>query len=171
MGGAQAKQRRSISRLHDDELSCVLPFLSLSELNRLVRCSKRFRTVVTSMRGLGFHLEGGATVLPPPSSVLSKHVASIRLRRLRTSDVLAQDILRRLKDYPHLTAMHLGATTNNDLDAAALIHGQSEGQVIEALKAVADATDVVQCAPVLHGTIPRARLGLLRRRRSDAAAD
>jgi hypothetical protein len=42
---AYANDLQSISRLHDDALSCVLPFLSLPELSRLVQCSRRFNGV------------------------------------------------------------------------------------------------------------------------------
>jgi hypothetical protein len=72
---------RSLSRLHDDELSCLLPFLSLSDLAQFVRCNHRFNGVARKERSRGLHLEGGASVAPVPTSVLSHHITSIRMQR------------------------------------------------------------------------------------------
>jgi hypothetical protein len=66
-------------RLHDDELSCVLPFLSLADLAQLVRCSHRFCFVARKERSRSLHLKGGAIIAPSPSSDLSHHVSSLHL--------------------------------------------------------------------------------------------
>jgi hypothetical protein len=121
MGGAQTKQRRSIARLHDDELSCVLPFLSLADLAQLVRCSRRFNCVARKEHSRGLHLEGEATIAPLSSSPLSHHVTSVRLHRRDKSRVfVSRQTLRHLKDCPRLTALDL--TVSDYSDAAALMH-------------------------------------------------
>jgi hypothetical protein len=132
---AHAKQRRSIARLHDDELSCILPFLTLSELSRFACCSRSFKSVVSTHRCLGLTFYGDACVEQIPSSVLGKHVSTIGLRRCGASTAfITRKTLRLLKDCPQLTAMQLHVMKCED--AAALMEGQSVEATVEALKAV-----------------------------------
>jgi hypothetical protein len=58
---AYGNHPQSISRLHDDELSCVLTFLSLKDLTQLVRCSRRFNAVARKERSRELHLRGSAS--------------------------------------------------------------------------------------------------------------
>jgi len=98
---AYAINQQSISRLHDDELSCVLPFLSLPDLAQLVRCSRRFNALARKERSRGLQLKGGSTIVPPSSSTLKHHVASLHLERSSDSDApLTLDVLRRLRGLP-----------------------------------------------------------------------
>jgi hypothetical protein len=100
-GGAQAKQRRSISRLHDDELSCILPVLPLKDLSQLVRCSRRFNAAAKKERSFGRHLHCFANGVPLVSSVLSHHVTSIRVwRHHGASARIMFDSLRLLRQLP-----------------------------------------------------------------------
>jgi hypothetical protein len=100
--------RSAIALLHGDELSCVLAFSALRDLMRLVCCSHRFHAVVSTVRCLGLHLKGGATIVPPSSSTLSHHVTSLHLERPSHSDApLTRDILRQLRGLPRLTALQL----------------------------------------------------------------
>jgi hypothetical protein len=117
MNVAHALHPRSIARLHDDELSCLLRFLSLSDLARLVRCTRRFNALARKERCRGLHLEGDASVAPLPSSSLSHHVTSLRVRLHRGKDESAHFIMRQW-----------------DMDA--LMQGQAEWQTAAGLKAV-----------------------------------
>jgi hypothetical protein len=131
---AYANHPRSISRLHDDELSCVLAFLSLSDLALLVRCSRRFNAVARKERDRGLRLEGDASIAPLVSSSLRHHVSSIRVHRRQSNEFVTLHTLRLLKDCPQLTALQLSLCTVED--AAALLEGQSAKQAVEALKAM-----------------------------------
>ena len=74
---ASANHLRSLSRLHDDELSCVLSFLLLMDLSQLVRCNRRFNAVAKKERSRGLHLEGGEHCAGAAvSSQPSRHVAA-----------------------------------------------------------------------------------------------
>jgi hypothetical protein len=121
--------------LHDDELSCLLPFLSLADLAHLVRCSRRFSTVLRKRRSLQFHLNCDASVVPMPSSVLTHHVTSIELRhRGVDASIVTRSILQRLQDCPQLTSLQLEVLF--PADEKALMQDESAAQVVEALKAV-----------------------------------
>jgi hypothetical protein len=99
---AYANNPQSISRLHDDELSCVLPFLSLPKLAQLVRCSRRFNGLARKERSRDLHLEGESTIAPLPSSGLSHHMTSIRLQRFSEArPPVTRTTLRQLRALPH----------------------------------------------------------------------
>jgi hypothetical protein len=135
MDTAYANNPQSISRLHDDELLCMLGFLLLKDLAQLVRCSRRFNGVARKERSLDLRLMGGASAVPVPSSMLSHHVTTFRLHNCYDSDVFfTQDTLRVLKNCPHLTALELMCM--DAVEAAALLEGEPNEQSIEALKAV-----------------------------------
>jgi hypothetical protein len=53
---AYGDRPRSISRLHDDELTCVLSILPLEELAVVVRCSRRFNGIARRERGRALHI-------------------------------------------------------------------------------------------------------------------
>jgi hypothetical protein len=124
---AYANNPRSISCLHDDELSCVLPFLSLVDLSQLVRCSRRFNSAARKERGRGLQLEGDAAIAPFSSSPLNHHVSSVALRRHYTSAMfVTQQTLRNLKDSRQLTALSLELP--NHMDSDKLMQGQATEQ-------------------------------------------
>jgi hypothetical protein len=104
IGTAYANNSHSISRLHDDELSCVLPFLSLADLTRMVRCSRHFNALARKEHSRGLHLEGDAAtgIVPLPSSTISHHITSLQLEYEVT-----RDTLRQLYGLPQLTALQL----------------------------------------------------------------
>jgi hypothetical protein len=94
--------------LHDDELSSVFSFLELEQLARLVRCNRRFHTVARKERCRGLHLEGDASVVPHPSSVLNHHIASFHLEHKFNKDArITRAMLRELRCFPHLTVLRL----------------------------------------------------------------
>jgi hypothetical protein len=129
--------RRSISRLHDDELACVLPFLSLTDLAQLVRCSRRFCAVAHKERShcRGLHLKGGANIVPPSSSTLKHHVASLHLERPSDYDApLTRDVLHQLRGLPRLTALQL--TLADDAAVNHLMQGLSADNAAAELRAV-----------------------------------
>jgi hypothetical protein len=123
---------RSVARLHDDELSCVLPFLSLAELSQLVRCSRRFNRLARKERSRGLHVQGDTEVGPSLlSSFLGHHVTSLQLECCAngvsavTRAVLNQ--LRSLKLLPQLTAVDLHLVSiGPDDDATAAASLESE---------------------------------------------
>jgi hypothetical protein len=127
---------RSISRLHDDELSCVLPFLALKDLAQLVRCSRRFNGVARKERNRGLRLKGDAAVVPLLlTSVLSHHVSSLHLNHYFSSDApVTRDTLRRLCDLPRLTALQLSLQTDESVNL--LMQGLSPETAAAALRAV-----------------------------------
>jgi hypothetical protein len=136
-GGSHAhgNHPRSISRLHDDELSCVLPFLELKDLAQLVRCSRRFNTVARKERSRGLQLEGGPNIAPLSSSALSHHISSLHLakdRRFMTP--LNRDVLRQLRDLSRLTALQL--TLYDDAAVGHFMRGLSRANAAAALRAV-----------------------------------
>ena len=105
---AYANHPRSISRLHDDELACVLPFLALKQLARLVRCSRRFNAVVRKERSRGLHWRGGANIAQGPSSSLRHHISSLHLdRTFNRNTMVTRDTLQRLHGLPRLTSLQL----------------------------------------------------------------
>jgi hypothetical protein len=65
--------------VHDDELSCVLPFLSLADLAQLVRCSRRFNGVARKERSRGPQLESDANPAVLLLSAVGHHVSSLHL--------------------------------------------------------------------------------------------
>jgi hypothetical protein len=128
---------RSITRLHDDELSCLLPFLSLSDLAQLVRCARRFNAVARKERSRGLELEGGSNIVPLPSSALSHHIISLHLERRRHISAprrrLTRDTLKQLRDLPALTALQL--TLRNDAAVDHFMDGLSLDNAAAELRA------------------------------------
>jgi hypothetical protein len=132
---ADESEERRIERLHDDELSCVLPFLSLADLVQLVRCGRRFNAVARKERSRNFPLEGCATIVPPPSSSLSHHVTSLHLlRHLDSAAPVTRGTLQQLRDLPRLTDLQL--TFEQDEDVDPLLQGLSPDNAAAALRAV-----------------------------------
>jgi hypothetical protein len=121
--------------LHDDELVCVLPFLSLKDLSRLVRCSRRFHGVVRKERSRELHFRGDATIVPLPFSVLSHHVASLQLEdEFNGNPRITRAVLRRLRDLPRLTALNL--TLDDTAAVGYFMRGLSPETAVAALRAV-----------------------------------
>jgi hypothetical protein len=120
---------RSLARLHDDELSCVLPFLSLPDLSQWVRCSRRFNSLARKERSRGLHVEGDAEIVPSLlSSTLGHHIISLDLgchdSGMSAVTRAALNQLRSLKLLPQLTALELrlvsiGTGPDDDATAAA----------------------------------------------------
>jgi hypothetical protein len=132
---AYGNHPQSISRLHDDELLCVLPFLELKDLAQLVRCSRRFNGVARKERSRGLHLEGDASFALPPSSTLSHHVTSLHLHsKLNRSAMVTRDTLRPMRDLPRLTALKLALRTRDDVGL--LMQGLTLDTAVAALRAV-----------------------------------
>jgi hypothetical protein len=126
---------RSISRLHDDELSCVLPFLELKDLAQLVRCFHRFNRVARKERGRGLRLEGSSNIAPVSSSSLSHHVTSLYLGRRRDSDaLLTRFTLQELRGLSKLTALQL--TLRNGAEDGHFMRGMTRENASTALRAV-----------------------------------
>jgi hypothetical protein len=120
MNIAHTNHPRSISRLHDDELVCVLPFLLLRDAARLVRCSRRFNAVARKERSRGLHVGGNVTVTPLASSSLSHHVTSLHLQRSADAHPpVRRATLGQLRLLPQLTALKL--VLYHSGDAAALL--------------------------------------------------
>jgi hypothetical protein len=133
---AYANHPRSISRLHDDELSCVLPFLSLTDLSQLVRCSHRFNGLARKERSRGLHLEGDVTVVPLASSSLRHHVTSIHLQRYEDEEAqppVTLATLRELRALPQLTALQLNLHPH---DASSLMRRLTLANAVGALQLV-----------------------------------
>jgi hypothetical protein len=126
---------RSITRLHDDELSCVLPFLALKDLAQLVRCSRRFNGVARKDRSRGLQLEGEASIVSPPSSSLSHHVSSLQLRHRFLLDApVSPDTRHQPRALPRLTAMQFILST--DIGISLLLHQLSRAiQMVHACAA------------------------------------
>jgi hypothetical protein len=126
---------RSISRLHDDELSCVLAFLSLTDLAQLVRCNRRFIAHARKERSRELCLEGSLNIVPVASSALSHHVASLQSEhKFNGNAMITCDTLRQLHGLPRLTALTLILR-----DAAAISHfmqGVSPDNAAAALRTV-----------------------------------
>jgi hypothetical protein len=99
---------QSMSRLHDDELSCVLPFLSLTDLARLVRRSRRLNGVARKERRRGLLRTSLASTVPYLlSSSLGHHVTSLRL----SDRAVALKTLRHRRSLPQLTALQFELST------------------------------------------------------------
>jgi hypothetical protein len=133
---AYATHMRSIPRLHDDELSYVLRFLSLQELVQLVRCSHRLNGVARKDRSRGLRLKGDAAVVPLLlTSMLSHHVSLLHLDHYFSSDApVTRDTLRRLCDLPRLTSLQLSLQTDESVDL--LMQGLTPENAAAALRAV-----------------------------------
>jgi hypothetical protein len=132
---AHANNPQSISRLHDDELSCILPFLELADLAQFVRCNRRFNAVARKERSRGLHLESDANPAPLLLSSLGHHVSSLHLERLSPSDApLTRDILHQLRDLPRLTSLEIVLPRDDDVDH--LMQGLSLDSVAAELRAV-----------------------------------
>jgi hypothetical protein len=130
---AYASHPRSISRLHDDELSYVFSFLELEDLAQLVRCNRRFNDVARKERSRGVHLEGDASIVPPFSSTLSHHATSLHL--VSDSDApISLDTLRQWRGLPHLTALQFKLRNADDVDH--FMQGLSLTNAAAALRAV-----------------------------------
>jgi hypothetical protein len=125
----------SLLLLHDDELSCVLPFLSLADLVQLVRCGRRFNGVVRKGRNLSLHLQGDAAIVPPLSSALSHHISSLHFRRRdNTAAPVIRDILQQLCALPRLTSLQIMLSCDDDMDH--LMRGFLPGNAAAQLRAV-----------------------------------
>jgi hypothetical protein len=125
----------SVLRLHDDELSCVFPFLPLADLVQFIRCNRRFNAVARKERSRGLRLEGSSNIVPVASSSLSHHLTSLLLVRHRRSDApLTLDMLRQLRDLPRLTALQLTFRRQEDVDP--LLQGLAPKTAAAALRAV-----------------------------------
>jgi hypothetical protein len=132
---AHANDPQSISRLHDDELACVLPFLPLKDLTQLVRCSHRFNGVTRKERSRELRLEGSSNIVPVVSSSLCHHVAAVHLGRRRGSDAqLTRDVLRQLRGLPKLTKLQF--TLSNDAAVDHFMQGLSLETAANALRAI-----------------------------------
>jgi hypothetical protein len=127
---------RSLSRLHDDELSCVLPFLSLSQLSQLVRCSRRFNGVARKERSRGLSRSSWASTVPYLlSSSISHHVTSLQLnRRHIVEPAVTRATLVQLRSLPQLTALELELRSNDDV--AALMQQLTSENAVAALRSV-----------------------------------
>jgi hypothetical protein len=126
---------RSLSRLRDDELSCVLVFLPLRDLSRLVRCSHRFNGVARKERSRELCLEGGSNIAPVASSALSHHVTALHLGRRRGADApLTRGALQQLRGSPKLTELQI--TLRNDYDVGHFMQGLTRENAAAALRAV-----------------------------------
>jgi hypothetical protein len=132
---AYGNHPHSISRLHDDELACMLSFLSLTDLAQLVCCSRRFNGVARRERSRELAATPVVGSIPPLlRSSLSHHVASVRLeKRDSTAAHITRTTLVPLRSLPQLTKLHV--RVSSDAAAAVLLHGTS---------AAADAAETLQ---------------------------
>jgi hypothetical protein len=126
----------SISRLHDDELLCVLPFLALPDLVQFVRCIRRFNNVVRKERSRGEHLDCAAAIVPSLlSSSLGHHISCLWLeRRTDAEPAVTRATLGQLRSLPQLTALRLHLF--NEGDAAALVHRLNPETAVASFQAV-----------------------------------
>jgi hypothetical protein len=115
----------SISRLHDDELASVLPFLHMTDLALLVRCSRRFKGVVRKERSRGLSLFPAVRSVPLfVRSSLGHHIASVRLGQCDMRDAqITRGMLQQLRSLPRLTKLEVRVYGNRA--AAALLQGTS----------------------------------------------
>jgi hypothetical protein len=114
----------SFSPLHDDELLCVLPFLSLKDVALLMRCSRRFNVVARREPSRGERLSPLVHTVPSlASSPLNYHVRSISLAWHHQSEHVTRTTLHHLRSLPRLTELTLHASSNEA--AAALLQGTS----------------------------------------------
>jgi hypothetical protein len=136
MDAAYISDPHSISRLHDDEISCVLPFLSLAELPQLVRCSHRFNAVARKERSRGLpHTSSAALVPSLVSSSLGHHVSSLHLRcREHADEPVTQETMGQLRALPQLTALQIVLPTHTH--AAALLDELTPDTAVAALQSV-----------------------------------
>ena len=126
---------RSTSRLHDDELSCVMVFLRLKEVATLVRCSHRFNGIARKERSRELHMRSDATIAPMTTSPLSHHIISLHLaRHVDSKPLLTLSMLRQLRHLPHLMAMQLTIRGSGDIQL--LMEGLSLEAAAAGLRAV-----------------------------------
>jgi hypothetical protein len=132
---AYGNHPRSISRLHDDELACVLSFLSLKELALLVCCSRRFNGVARKERSRGLSLMPTVRSIPFfMHSSLSHHITSVRLGQNDMGDApITRAMLYQLRSLPRLTRFDLLVYGNRA--AAALIRGTSSATATALMQA------------------------------------
>jgi hypothetical protein len=134
MEAAAQNPARSILRLHDDELSCVLALLTLKDMAQLVRCNQRFNHVARKARSRGLHGKGDAAIAPMPSSALSHHATSFHLLHDSASDaLLVRDVLRQLRGLPNLMALQI--TLFNDFAVGHFMQGLSRENTAAELRA------------------------------------
>jgi hypothetical protein len=122
---AYGNHPRSISRLHDDELTCVLSFLALKDLAQLVRCSHRFNDVIRKKRSSELHIAPTvSSIAALVYSSLSHHVSSVRLNKRDPCDAhITRATLHQLRSLPQLTKLHV--SVRSDDVAAALLQSAS----------------------------------------------
>jgi hypothetical protein len=127
---------RSIARLRDDELSCVLPFLALPDLAELVRCSRRLNGVARKERSRGLLRSIWASTVPYLlSSALGQHVTSLKLNRRHIAEsAVTRATLAQLRSLPQLTALELELRSNDDI--AALMQRLTFENAVAALQSV-----------------------------------
>jgi hypothetical protein len=132
---AYADNPQSISRLHDDELVCVLSFLFLPDLSQLVRCSRRFNGVARKERSRGLELLTSAVTVPSLlSSTLGHHVTVLLLERRREAEAaVTRATLVQLRSLSQLTALSLQLRTNDDV--AALVRGLTRETAVAVFQA------------------------------------
>jgi hypothetical protein len=109
--------------LHDDELSCVLPFLVLADLAQLVRCSRRLRHVARKEHSRGLEIDPAVSDIPfLARSSLRHHVMALDLYQHGASDahVTVQTLLG-LRSLPQLTK--LDVRVQSDGGVAVLLQG------------------------------------------------
>jgi hypothetical protein len=106
---AYGDRPHSISRLHDDELACVLPFLSLEDLACLVRCSRRFNGVARKERSRGLEVAPAINSIPSLArSSLNHHITSMGLARCNPLDShITRATLLQLRSLPQARSMHI----------------------------------------------------------------
>jgi hypothetical protein len=133
---AYANHPRSISRLHDDELLCVLRFLALADLAELVCCSRRFNGVARKERSRELQHSSSAAHVPSlVSSPLGHHISSLWFERHRKAEsALTLTTLRHLRSLPQLTDLQLRLF--RDADAVALLRRLTLENAVTKLQAV-----------------------------------
>jgi hypothetical protein len=131
---AEDNPLRSISRLHDDELSCMLPFLPLKDLSQLVRCNRRFIALARKERCRELCLEGSSNIALVASSALSHHVTALHLKRRACDALLTRGTLRELRGLSRLTKLQI--TLWNHFEIGHFMQGLSRENATAALRAV-----------------------------------
>jgi hypothetical protein len=131
---AYGNHPRSISRLHDDELSIVLSFLLLKDLALIVRCSHRFNGVARRERSRGVDCDPSVNDIPALTrSPLNHHIASMGLGWRDASKHVTRAMLHSLRALPQLTKLNLWTSSNKA--AAALLQGTSSRTAAKRMQA------------------------------------
>jgi hypothetical protein len=132
---AYGNHPRSISRLHDDELVCILPFLDMKDLAVLVSCSRRFNGVARRERSRGVEIAPAVrSALLLARSPFNHHIASVWLEKRDTSDLhITRTVLQQLRLLPQLTKLDIRVRSEGA--AAALLKGASSGSTAATLQA------------------------------------